>query len=123
MSDKLDKVILAAVQLAEVCPPEITQTIDGSETILLSADSGHVLEIIRRFRALRDAVNAVALLPGEPIFCMRGKDRSAPAAVLRWRTEAEAIGAVESTLNEAREKYNSFIDWQDANFRHVKVPT
>jgi len=122
MSDKLDKVILAAVELAEVCPPEMATAFGGAPSEL-TGTFREKAEVIRRLRLLFDAVAALALLPGEPIFCMRGKDRAAPAAVLRWRTEAEAIGAVDSTLNEARAKYNHFVAWQDANFQHVKVPT
>jgi len=127
MSDKLDRVILAAVKLEEVW-----KAVGGYEkksSKIKRTRGGHSQEIYRKEKflgALEElllSVKTLNLMPGEPIFCMRGKDLAAPAAVLRWIYKAEEIGTLDTTLNEAREKHNSFTRWQNENFQLVKVPT
>jgi hypothetical protein len=101
MSNKLDKIVEAAVEL--VASSEDTEA----------------------YEKLVDAVNDAALLPGEPIFCVRGKDLVGPPTVSFWCYKAQEVGALPATLAEGQEKRQQFEDWQNdpANIRHVKVPT
>jgi hypothetical protein len=76
-----------------------------------------------QFKILRGVVANANLLPGEPIFCLRGKDRVAPDTVRFWRAKAQEAGALPETTGEAGAKYDAFLDWQQKNVRQVKVPT
>lgn len=127
MSDKLDKVVLAAVELEQVWSAvggyirkqaKVKRTRGGHE-----AETYRKAKVLDAIQKLTDTVKALALLPDEPIFCMRAKDLAAPAGVLRWIDKAEEVGALSQTLTESRAKYNAFMSWQEKNFQLVKVPT
>ena len=127
MSDKLDQVILAAVELVKyfesgevVISRKRMEKRRQKERGLTYYESAAAMASMKR---LVMAVEQLALLPGEPIFCMRGKDLDAPMAIQRWLVEAERSGAGVETLAKAGVRYQSFLDWQNENFRHVKVPT
>lgn len=60
------------------------------------------------------------MTPGEPLFTLRAQDVLAPAIVEAWADQAEAGGAPESKVNEARILANEMRQWQAAN--HSKRP-
>jgi len=120
MSDKVDKIILAAIDLEQVCP---TEWPDIGILSSIANSPSEAAELIRRLRLLAERVREAALLPGEPIFCMRGNDLAALRTINFWIEQALLIGASRATLDEADQKWTDFQQWQKMNPQSVKVPT
>lgn len=58
----------------------------------------------------------------EPLFLIRGKDASAPAAIERYAEEAQAVGAAADLVETCRERAEQIRAWQLAHPERVKVP-
>lgn len=110
MSNKLDKVIEAACAVVNDMSPD--------QRALNAETSGSFGLLVR-------AVEAANLAPGEPIFCLRGRDRAAPATLYVWMVKAEDLGAPPENVSQVRQKHQAFLDWQAdlKNSLLVKVPT
>lgn len=55
------------------------------------------------------------LLPGEPVFILRAKDKGAPAAIMQWVSNANLAGVSMETQVEAMKIANQMIVWQVAH--------
>lgn len=58
---------------------------------------------------------AKLILDDEPVFLLRAKDRTAPAAVEAWANLAEIAGARPNIVNAARKQANAMREWQSKN--------
>jgi hypothetical protein len=105
MSDKVDKIVRLAVKLID--------TAGGTDESNLALTK------------LAEAVHEANLLPGEPIFCLRGKDSVAGSILNYWWIKAEEHGASKETVKRVQDLAKAFWVWQQdpKNAQHVKVPT
>lgn len=105
MSDKIDRVVMAAVKLV--------------------ANNASYQASQQDLHDLTDAVKDANLLPGEVIFCLRSKDRAMPKTVGAWCIFAEREGSPPDTINQARSKQAAAEAWQQDpdNQKCVQVPT
>ncbi len=55
------------------------------------------------------------LLPGEPIFVLRAKDKGAPAAIMQWVNNANLADVPMATQVDAMKIANQMIAWQIAH--------
>jgi len=106
LSDKLDRVIHAEIAFEKF------------------VGSGKHDRTNKALFALTKAVREANLLPKEPVFVVRAKDRASVRTIGAWLHFAEREGSPPNTLNEVRKKLQVFEDWQNdlANSHHVKVP-
>jgi len=119
VSAKCDKIIEAAVAWAEAQCNLMSIADDDfdPENIKKATDAVDAAD-----KSLMEAVDAANLLPGEPIFVLRGKDRAAPHGINGWRYEAFRLGALPANLKDADARYAETLAWQNANPDKVKIP-
>jgi len=59
---------------------------------------------------------------GTPIFVLTAKDQNSIAAIWEYFGKCEETNCAQEHIDSVGNRYNEFIDWQDANKKKVNLP-
>lgn len=77
-------------------------------------DDGEVCDLAE-VRNLGKHMNPI-IPEDEPVFLLRGQDRCAPAAVIKYAEMLEAVGAAKEMVDSVYDWAQVMMDYQDAHF-------
>ena len=118
MSEKVDQIIYAAVQIVEnMTPEERAIYANGFKPGVGTADP--------LFSALVRGVETSGLHPGDEVFTLLRRDPAAPDTIRFWAMKAASLARGVSNApkcDAARRLAESWAEWQRDNLTKVKVP-